>query len=118
MAAAASDRGEAVSGGHVLPRLRVRFRRRKPRGPEWWRAFRMLCAGLPITAAHIVVGAVVCAAATALLAFTYARDLRRWPCDREGRAYTEAEASALIVIVKAAVIIYIVGMVVFLSGLS
>ncbi len=78
--------------GVALPRIRVRTRRRKPRGPEWRRQFRWLAWAMTLAVACVFAGLVFTATGMALQAVAHLRELRRWPCDPEARPATVAQA--------------------------
>lgn len=80
-----------MSGGFALPRLRIRSRRRKPRGPEWKRTAAWCCFCLFNMAFAALLGAALTAIGWALAFSIEWRELHRWPCDPEATALSIRE---------------------------
>ena len=78
-------------GGFALPRLRVRSRRRKPRGPWWRYTAAFCCVWLVLIAVNLLVGNPWSAAGAAIFFTVDWRDLHRAPCDPEARPLTIRE---------------------------
>lgn len=95
--------------GFAIPRVRVRARRRKPRGPEWWWRFAWLAAACFMLVTLVLAGALVTAAGMALLAIVDVRLLRRWPCDPEGPRGTWADTRTDVALACAALALFVVG---------
>lgn len=98
-------------GGLTLPRVRVRSRRRKPRGPEWRRSAALCCANAFSLLVFLLSDEPLCAAASAIgLAVTWI-DLHHAPCDPEARALTRREEAIGGAAACFALVLFVVGIV-------
>lgn len=80
-----------MSGGFALPRIRVRSRRRKPRGPQWRRKAAWCCAWLVLIAANLLSANCWSAIGAAVFFVVDWRELHHAPCDPDAKPLTLRE---------------------------
>lgn len=95
--------------GHALPRLLVRTRRRKPRGPAWKRAFVWLCLWLILLAYSLIFGFLLTAAGDALFAVAAYWALGWWPANPEGAEPTLGQLRAQIWVARCGFVLVVLG---------
>jgi hypothetical protein len=97
-------------GGFTLPRIRIRSRRRKPRGPEWKRKALHVALDAFFVVVYAPTAWAVAVGFTICLAVDW-RDLHRAPCDPEARPLTLREEITGALAVLAALSLVVVGVV-------